>query len=205
MARKPMTRDDVSLKGTEPLHAGFFRMEHFHFRHRLFEGGWSPPLSREIMLRDPVAAVIPYDPVRDEVVLLEQFRGGMYAAGDEHPWSIEIVAGIIEARESAEEMARRETLEESGCTIGRLEKVLEFYPSPGGCSEHVTVFCGEVDSEGVGGIHGIDHEGEDIRVFAEKTDDAMALIRSGAINNSIGVIGVQWLALNRDDLRSRWT
>lgn len=205
MVRKPMTRNDVTLEGTENLHAGFFRMDHFRFRHRLFEGGWSPSLSREVMLRDPVAAVIPYDPVRDEVVLLEQFRGGMYAAGDERPWSIEIVAGIIEPGESAEEMARRETQEESGCTVGRLEKVMGFYPSPGGCSEHVTVFCGEVDSTGVGGIHGVAEEGEDIRVFSEKVDDAMALIKSGAIDNSIGVIGIQWLALNRDDLRSRWT
>ena len=200
-----MTKDDVILDSSDILHDGFFRMDHYHLRHRLFVGGWSPNLSREIMLRDPVAGVIPYDPTRDEVVLLEQFRGGMFAAGDPRPWSIEIVAGIIEAGESAEEMARRETLEESGCAVGRLEKVMEFYPSPGGCSEHVTVFCGEVSSEGAGGIHGVAEEGEDIRVVATTVDEAMSMVQSGAINNSIGVIGIQWLALNRDDLRKRWT
>lgn len=200
-----MNRDDVMLESSEVLHDGFFRMDHYHLRHRLFEGGWSPPLSREIMLREPVAGVIPYDPVRDEVVLLEQFRGGMYAAGDRHPWSIEIVAGIIEKGESAEEMARRETLEEAGCEVGRLETVIGFYPSPGGCSEHVTVFCGEVSSEGAGGVHGIAEEGEDIRVFATSVDNAMDMVRSGAVDNSIGVIGIQWLALNRDDLRKRWS
>ncbi len=199
-----MNRDDVELEGSEILHQGFFRMDHFMLRHRLFAGGWSPALSREIMLRNPVAAVIPYDPILDRVVLIEQFRGGMFAAGDPHPWSIEVVAGIIEPDETAEDMARRETLEETGCTIARLEKVMDYYPSPGGCSECVAVFCGEVSTEGVGGIHGNAAEGEDIRVFSETTDDAMAQVMSGAINNSIGIIGIQWLALNRQSLRQRW-
>ena len=204
MPRTTMGRNDVTLEASETLYDGFFRMDHFHFRHRLFEGGLSPSLSREIMLRNPVAAVIPYDPATDKVVLIEQFRGGMFAAGDARPWSIEIVAGIIEKNENAETMARRETVEETGCTVGRLEQIMEFYPSPGGCSEHVTVFCGEVSAEGVGGIHGVASEGEDIRVFSETTDAAMAMVQSGEINNSIGVIGVQWLALNRDSLQKRW-
>ncbi len=205
MTHPTMTRDDIVLDSTETLHDGFFRMEHYLLRHRLFKGGWSQNLSREIMLRDPVAAVIPYDPIRDEVLLIQQFRSGMFAAGDMHPWSIEIVAGIIENNESAEDMARRETLEECGCNVKRLEKVMDFYPSPGGCSELVTVFCGEVSSAGAGGVHGIAAEGEDIRVFVTSVDEAMAQIQSGSINNSIGVIGIQWLALNRDDLRRRWT
>jgi len=83
-----MDRDDVELEDSEVLHQGFFRMDHFKLRHRLFSGGWSPSLSREIMLRNPVAAVIPYDPVLDRSVLIEQFRGGMHAAGDPHPWSM---------------------------------------------------------------------------------------------------------------------
>ncbi len=199
-----MDRNDVSVESSETVHDGFFRMDHLHLRHRLFAGGWSPALSREIMLRDPVAAVIPYDPVADRIVLLEQFRGGMYMAGDANPWSIEIVAGIIEAGESAADMARRETLEEAGCTVARLEKIMDFYPSPGGCSEFVTVFCGEVSSAGIGGIHGVAEEGEDIRVFTETIENAIELVRTGAINNSIGIIGVQWLAANRDALRRRW-
>jgi ADP-ribose pyrophosphatase len=199
-----MDRDDVKLEDREILHKGFFRMDRFHLRHRLFSGGWSPVLNREIMLRNAVAAVIPYDPVHDRVVLIEQFRGGMYAAGDPQPWSVEIVAGIIEDGETAEDMARRETLEETGCEVGRLEEILGYYPSPGGCSEYATVFCGEVSSEGAGGIFGNAHEGEDIRVFTETTDGALALVASGAVNNSIGIIGLQWLALNRDALRQRW-
>lgn len=199
-----MDRDNVMVESAQTLRDGFFRMDHLHLRHRLFAGGWSPVLSREIMLRPPVAAVIPYDPVADKAVLLEQFRGGMYLAGDAHPWSIEIVAGIIEAGESAEEMARRETLEETGCTVARLEKTIDFYPSPGGCSEFVSLFCGEVSSAGAGGIHGVPAEGEDIRVFTQSTDKIMDLVASSAIDNSIGIIGVQWLVANRSALRKRW-
>jgi ADP-ribose pyrophosphatase len=127
-----MNRDDVMLDDTEILHDGFFRMEHFLFRHRLYEGGWSPQLSREILVRSPVAAVVPYDPVRDEIVLIEQFRGGIYASGDENPWSVEIVAGIIEPGETAAEMAVREAKEEAGCVMTDVEKILDFIPAPEG-------------------------------------------------------------------------
>ena len=200
-----MNRDDVKLDESEILHDGVFRMEHFLFRHRLFGGGWSPQLSREILVRNPVAAVIPYDPVRDEIVLIEQFRGGVYAAGDKNSWSVEIVAGIIEPGETAADMAIREAKEESGCTMSEVEKILDFYPSPGGCSEVVALYWGRVSTEGVGGIHGVAEEGEDIRVFVESTDEAMRLISTGVINSSIGIIAVQWLALNRDELRRRYT
>ncbi|MFT6580713.1 MAG: ADP-ribose pyrophosphatase [Alphaproteobacteria bacterium] len=200
-----MDRNDVELDGREILHDGFFRMEHFLFRHRLFEGGWSPQLSREILVRNPVAAVIPYDPIRDEIVLIEQFRGGMYAAGDENPWSLEVVAGIIEAGESAAEMAIREAREESGCELLDIEKIMDFYPSPGGCSEVVALFWGRVSTEKVGGFHGVAEEGEDIRVFAESTDDALKRIADGSMTSSIGIIAAQWLALNRDELHRRFT
>ena len=200
-----MNRDDVMLDDTVILHDGFFRMEHFLFRHRLYEGGWSPQLSREILVRGPVAAVIPYDPVRDEIVLIEQFRGGIYASGAENPWSVEIVAGIIEPGETAAEMALREAKEESGCVMTDVEKILDFYPSPGGCSEYVALYWGQVSTIDVGGFHGVAEEGEDIRVFTETTDEALRKITTGEINSSIGIIGVQWLALNRQKLRCRFT
>lgn len=200
-----MNRDDVMLDDTEILHDGFFRMEHFLFRHRLYEGDWSPQLSREILVRSPVAAVIPYDPVRDEIVLIEQFRGGIYASGDENPWSVEIVAGIIEPGETAAEMAVREAKEEAGCVMTDVEKILDFYPSPSGSSEYVALYWGRVSTIGVGGFHGVAEEGEDIRVFTETTDEALRKITTGEINSSIGIIGVQWLALNREKLRRQFT
>jgi len=200
-----MNRDDVMLDDTEILHDGFFRMEHFLFRHRLYEGDWSPQLSREILVHSPVAPVIPYDPVRDEIVLIEQFRGGIYASGDENPWSVEIVAGIIELGETAAEMAVREAKEEAGCVMTDVEKILDFYPSPSGSSEYVALYWGRVSTIGVGEFHGVAEEGEDIRVFTETTDEALRKITTGEINSSKGIIGVQWLALNREKLRRQFT
>ncbi len=198
-------RNDVELRKTETLHDGFFRMVRMHLCHKLFAGDWSPSLSREIVLHGGVAAIIPYDPVLDTVVLIEQFRGAIYAAGDAHPWSISIAAGIIETGENAEEMARRETFEETGCVIGRIEKALSFYSSPGGSSQHVTLFCGEVSSSGVGGLHGIAAEGEDIRAFTKTAAEAIAMVDTGQIDNAVSIVGLQWLDKHRDALQERWT
>ena len=118
----------------------------------LFNGGMSRPFDREVLQRRPVASVLPYDPIRDEVVLIEQFRAGKMLAGAPDPWMIETVAGIIEDGETPEDMARREAVEEAGCTVTTLERMPSFYPSAGGCSEYVHMFCGRVDSDGVGGI-----------------------------------------------------
>jgi ADP-ribose pyrophosphatase len=199
-----VTRKDVELLERTSLYKGFFELALYKFRHRLFAGGWSRPISREIFLRDPVAAVLPYDPKRDAVVLIEQFRAGPLAADHHHPWLIEIVAGIIEPGEAPEDMARRETMEEAGCTVTTLEPIVSFAPSPGGCSEFVQLYCGCVDSDGVGGIHGLPHEDEDIRVFVEPAEKAIQRVRDGEIESSIAIIGLLWLALNREDLRSRW-
>ena len=152
-----------------------------------------------------VAAVIPYDPVRDSVILIEQFRNGKFAAGDPQPWSVSIAAGMIEPGESAAEMARRETLEETGCAIGRLEQALTFYSSPGGSAQHVTLYCGEVSAAGVGGLHGVAEEGEDIRAFTVSFDESLRMIDADAFDNAISIVGLQWLSRHRDSLRGRWT
>ena len=200
-----MAGSDAELLERSTLYKGFFEMALYKMRHRLFAGGMSRPFTREVFLRNPVAAVLPYDPVRDTVVLLEQFRAGMFAAGAERPWMIEIVAGIIEEGETPEKVAHREAKEEAGATIADLEPVMTYFPSAGGCSEYVHLYCGRVDSDGLGGIHGLEHEDEDIRVFVDKTDQALARLARGEIENSLAIIALQWLALNRDRLRQQWT
>lgn len=200
-----MDRNDAELLQEEPLHEGFFRMVRLHLRHRLFAGGWTAPLDREVVLHGTVAAIVPYDPIRDSVVLIEQFRNGKFAAGDPQPWSVSIAAGMIEAGENAEEMARRETLEETGCTIGRLEQALTFYSSPGGSAQHVTLFCGEVSAAGAAGLHGVAAEGEDIRAFEVSFEESQRLLDSDELDNAISIVGLQWLSRHRDRLRAAWT
>lgn len=183
-----------------PVYRGFFNMFRLRLRHTLFRGGWSGELTRELFHRGTCVAVIPYDPARDSVVLIEQFRvGALKYKAD--PWLLEIVAGAVEEGESACEVAYREAREEAGCEIKHLITIGEFFTTPGGSSERITLFCGIVDASGLGGIHGLDEEDEDIRVEVVSFDEAWALLESGAIDSAIPIIALQWLSMNRERLR----
>ncbi len=198
-----MTRDDVDILESDTVWQGFFRVERLRLRHRLFGGGWGRPVVREVFERGQAAAILPYDPERDEVVLIEQFRVGALVAGV-NPWITEIVAGIVETGETPEDVVRRELLEEAGCTATDMVPVMDVFTTPGGSSERVAIFCGRVDSEGVGGVHGLDEESEDIRVFTETLDIALRRITDGTITNIIAVAALQWLAVHRNTIRARW-
>lgn len=193
----------VDIEAREVCHDGVFRLERYRLRHALFRGGMSAPLSRELFERGHAVAVLPYDPRTDVVVLIEQFRVGALARVG-GPWLVEIVAGVIDGEEAPEVVARREAIEEAGLELGRLEKICRFYVSPGGTSESIHRDCGEVDAEGAGGIHGLAEEGEDIRVFSEDAEAALARLARGEIDSASPVIALQWLALNRARLRREW-
>lgn len=199
----PSERAVEVLEKTTP-YRGFFRMDVYRLRHRTFDGGWTQVLSREVFERGHAVAVLPYDPERDRVILIEQFRIGAFAAGLD-AWLLETVAGIIEAGESAEEVARREAQEEAGCHITDLAPIAEVMLSPGGCSETLSIYCGRVDSRGAGGIHGLAHEGEDIRVLVLPPEEALARVMATRGANANAIIPLQWLLLNRQELRGRWS
>lgn len=194
-------RDDVDLLKRETLHQGFFRLEALELRHQLFEGGWSEPMRREVHSRFDAVGVLLYDPARDLVVLIEQFRAG--AVDDSvSPWKLELVAGLVEDGESLEDVARREAWEEAGCKVAELTKLHTYYPSPGACNEQVTLFCGLVDCQGLGGIHGLDEEHEDIRVHVMPFANAWELLTLGRLDNAMCLIGLQWLNSQRASLRA---
>jgi ADP-ribose pyrophosphatase len=198
-----MTRDDVQILEKTPAYEGYFRIDRYRLRHRLHAGGWSGVMTREVFERGHAAAMLPYDPILDRVVLIEQFRIGAYAAGRD-PWLVEIVAGIIEPGETAEDVVRRESLEEAGCPVLDLVPVCTFLVSPGGTSEAIFLFCGRVDSSGAGGIHGQAEEHEDIRVITLPFAEAKARVEAGEIDNASALIALQWLILNRDKVRQKW-
>ena len=184
-----------------PIYRGFFSLSQFRLRHTLYGGGWSRPLVRELFHRGRCVAVIPYDPATDRVVLIEQFRIG--ALSDKAvPWLVEIVAGAIEPGESPEAVARRESMEEAGCLLGELIQIGEFYTTPGGCSEKVSVFCGLVEGDVKDGVYGLVEEDEDIRVLVISLDEALAWLDRGIIDSAIPALALQWLALNRESLRT---
>jgi ADP-ribose pyrophosphatase len=204
-APKPDPRPDprVEVREKTTPFKGYFQVDRYRLRHRKFDGGWTDEMTREIFERGHAAAVLLYDPKRDAVVLIEQFRPGAYAAGVD-PWLIEIVAGIIEEGETPEGVVRREAVEEAGCTVSDLHPIGCFLATPGGSSETVALFCGRTDSRGAGGIHGLDHEHEDIRVLALSRQEALERLAAGGITNMPAVVALQWLALNYTELRSIW-
>ena len=174
----------------------YFRLDEYSLSHELFGGGDSPVFTREIFERGSVVAVLPYDPERRKVVLIEQFRAGAVEDPD-GPWLIESVAGVIEPGESTQQVALRECVEEAGCEIRQLEIISQYYVSPGGTSEHCSLYCGLVDSDGVAGIHGLADENEDIRVMVVDAEEAFAWVREGRIRSSASIIALQWLELNQ--------
>jgi ADP-ribose pyrophosphatase len=182
------------------VYSGFYQMEKYYLKHTLFGGGWSGEFSRELFRRTNCVAVLLYDPDADKVVLIEQFRIGA-AANPERAWLVEIVAGAIDEGETPEQVAHRESKEEAGCDILELTLINRFYTTPGGSSEQISLFYGRVDSTQVGGIHGLDHEDEDILVYTVPFDEAYKMLEEGKIESGIPIIAIQWLALHREGLR----
>lgn len=203
MNRGPTDDRGVEVLKREVCFQGHFRLVRVTLRHTLHRGGWSGSLVREVFERGHAATVLPYDAERDEVVLIEQFRPG---ALDEPAgaWTIEAVAGIIDGAETAEATVRREALEESGCRLTELVAVGDILASPGCMTETFKVFVGRTSAAGIGGVHGLAGEGEDIRVLVVPFDVAVRWLAEGRIRTSHTVIALQWLALNRAGLRARW-
>lgn len=193
----------IEIIAREMVYRGFFQLERYTLRHSLYAGGMSGVLVRELLERGHAAAVLPYDPVRDEVVLIEQFRIGALEL-PQGAWVREIVAGIIEPGETAEEVVLREAREEAGCEIEKLEFISRYLVSPGGSSEQISLYCGKVDSRHAGGLFGIAEEHEDIRATAVPSAEAMDLLHQGGIPSATPIIALQWLAANRERLRKEW-
>ena len=198
-----MTDPRVEIVDKTVCYDGFFRLERYRLRHRLFSGAWSRVLTRELFERGHAAAVLPYDPALDAVVLVEQFRiGALEAPGS--PWLLEIVAGIIDPGETPEDVVRREAVEEANCQIEALIHIYDYFVSPGGTSECISLFCGKVDATGAGGLYGLAAEEEDIRVTVVPFAEAIAQLHAGKINSAAPIIALQWLQLNHAQLRARW-
>lgn len=184
------------------LYQGFYKMDLLTVSHQRFKGG-NLTIKRELFDRHDAVCVLLVDLNREEVVFVEQFRVG--ALREPNPWLLELVAGLIDKDEQPDEVARREAVEEAGVAIGRMEPICRYLPSPGGSNERIFLYVGEVDTSKAHGVHGLDEEGEDIRVTTCSFDTAFAWVRDGTVNNAAAIIGLQWLQLNHESLKERWT
>ena len=203
VGRETLWAENVKVLSCNTAYQGFFRVDSYCLQYRLYNGGWSAKLKRELFERGHAVAVLLYDPHRDSLVFIQQFRIGALAVGWD-PWLLEVVAGIIENGETAEQVVRREVLEEAGCTVTTLERVGHYLVSPGASTETVELFCGKVDSVHIGGIHGCLSEGEDIRVLVLPAKKSLNMLAQGAFNNGAILMVMLWFALHRDRLRREW-
>ncbi|WP_067706217.1 ADP-ribose diphosphatase [Erwinia sp. ErVv1] len=197
------TKNDVEIIARETLYSGFFSLTRYRFRHRMFNGEMSGEVKREVFERGHAAVLLPYDPVRDEVVLIEQIRIPAWDSSST-PWLLELVAGIIEPGETPEDVVRREAQEEAGLTPGRVRPVLSYLASPGGTSERLAILVGEVDASVAQGNHGLEEENEDILVHVVSRSQAYRWVEEGKIDNAASVIALQWLELHHKTLREEW-
>ena len=187
----------------ESLYDGYFQLNRYTYKNQLFAGGWSEPFQREIFERGHAGAVLLLDRERDLLVMVEQFRPGAVET-ETTPWLMEPVAGIIEQGEKPEELVRRESVEEAGCEIRRLHKICEYLVSPGGSTERIWLFLGEVDSGSVPQLGGLDHEHEDILIHKIPVERAFQMLEDGDFNNAMTLIAVQWLKLNWSKIDDIW-
>lgn len=197
--------DDVELLEIRRPWTDYFALEEHVLRHRLFDGGWSKPVTRATFVTGDAATVLPYDPRTDRVLLIEQFRPAMFVRGDPNPWGIEAVAGRLDQEIDPEECARREAREEAGICLGRMERIADYYTSPGFAAERVISFIAEAELGDEGGLHGNPGEHEDIRAFTLGVEDALAGISSGEIDDAPAVLSIFWLQQNRARLQAEWS
>lgn len=206
LAPPQFSRQDVEVTGYERLYDGFLKIDRYTVRCRLFEGGWSREFQRETLVREPGIGVLLYDPLLDKVLLVEQFRVGCLDDERSGPWALELVAGLLEPGETPEEVARREALEEAGVQVQTLLEVCQYYNSPGGSRELLTLYCARFDAANTrGGIHGLVTESENIRSHVLDRESALAGIREGRIHNAMSIIALQWLELNLAMVRQALT
>lgn len=195
--------DDAELLSQETCFKGFFTVNKYRVRHKLYQGGRSEVFEREIFERGDAVVLMPYDPITDQVVLIEQFRVGALNR-EQSPWLLEFIAGMFGENESPEQVAIREAKEEANIDIKpeQLQFVSKFLLSPGGATEMAHLFLAKVDVSNLSGVYGLADEHEDILVRVMPRQQAMSLVENGKINNAATIIGLQWLSLNHRALCS---
>lgn len=206
LAAPRFTINDVKIHEKKRLCDSHFALDLYRVSYKKFNGDTTKILDREIFERHTDAvAILPFDPVTEEVVLIEQFRPG--ALKDKvSPWLIEVVAGMIDKKETEIEAAMRELKEESGLSVTKddLHYINDVYPSPGGCSERVTLYVGKIKADHILQLAGVDAESEDIRVFKVPAKKAFEFCAKGRINNAAALITLQYLQLNYDEIRNKF-
>ncbi|WEF23107.1 NUDIX domain-containing protein [Paracoccus sp. S3-43] len=194
---------DVQVITRDEAFAGYFAVQICHLRHRTHAGGMTPALRREVFVAGDAVVVLPWDPVRDRVLLIEQFRIAPLLRHDPQPWLLEPVAGRVDAGETVEDAARREAREEADLALTRLFPAIHHYPSPGTLVEYQYLFVGIADlPDGIEGVHGLESEAEDIRGHLIPRADLTRMVLTGQVANGPLAMIALWLELRQGAIRA---
>jgi len=203
--RSDLSSLDVTTHAVRQPYLSYFAVEERDLQFRKFDGRLSEPVKRAAFLAADAVTVLPYDPVLDQVLLIEQLRVGPLMRGDPHPWCLEPVAGRVDSGESYEQTAHREAHEETGLTLSALEFVARYYPSPGAFSEYLVSYVGIADlSDRKDSVFGLESEHEDIRTLTIPFATLMEAVTSGEAETAPLVLTALWLARNRARLRQTY-
>lgn len=194
-----LSQKDVNIVQRNTVYHGFFKMEKVQLRHRLYHGGWSEDITRELFVRGTAVAAVIYDPQNHTIGLVEQFRVGALQ-NTTGPWLYEVVAGMTEAGETPASVIERELQEEANITDAELIYICDYFTSPGGTDESLSLYCALADLSEAGGIYGLPEEGEDIRMMVLPADEVFAQLYTGSFNNAATLICLQWLQMNYTEL-----
>ncbi|WP_440905071.1 ADP-ribose diphosphatase [Catenovulum sp. SX2] len=198
-----LDKHDVEVVSKKSLFSRFFTVSLVSFKHKLFAGGWSETVEREIFERGDAVVVLPYDPKLDKIVMVEQIRVGCMENAA-HPWAFELVGGMIEQGQSIESVALRETEEETGLIASDLIPMQSYLSSCGGTSERIFLYVAKVDSTQCGDICGLDYEHEDIKVHQFDCEQVFHWLENGKIDAAAVVIALQWFKLNKQTVLDKW-
>jgi len=200
---KELDHKDIDIIARQSILRSWLRVDQIKLKHRLFEQGWSSELVRELLVKQSAVGVLLYDPDRDTILLVRQFRIGMIDS-NQSPWLLELVAGLVDSGEAPVDVVKREAKEEADCVPTELIHICDYYNSPGASTEKIHLYCGRVDTRDAGGVFGLEQEGEDIEVVLMSFDELVSAVEAGQINNAMSLIAIQWLQLNREKLLQSW-
>ncbi len=180
------------------LYEGFYKMDEITLKYKKFNGDWSRIVKRELFGGAQVSAVLPYDPIKKEIILIKQFRPGTISKNIDN-YLLEIVAGMIDNNENPETTAKRECLEETGCEVKKIIPIQGYFPAPGSSESFYHLFLAEVEALTETKIMGLETENEDILVKSYKIDDVRKKMENGEIINGLTLIALQWFFLNKTE------
>jgi ADP-ribose pyrophosphatase len=195
---------DVDVIHRERILDSYLKVERWNFRHSAHEGGWVGPMLREVVQRPNAVAVLPYDPVAEKILLIEQFRLPAHISGMP-AWQRELIAGLNDKNENPEEIARREAIEEANCPLGELKLAYHYLLCPGMSTETLYSYVAKFDSsKWQAGVHGLAVEHEDIRASLHDVAEIPEILATGHTGNVILIVALQWFLLNHAKLRAEW-